>query len=70
MRYRDAARKLAKLGCHEIPRRGSGSHRRWFNPQAQRDAILPDWSGRDLKMGTLRSAIRQLGIDWQEFQEA
>ena len=24
MRYRDAARKLAKLGCHEIPRRGGG----------------------------------------------
>ena len=70
MRYRDAARKLAKLGCHEIPRRGGGSHRRCFNPQARRDALLPDWGGRDLKMGTLRSAIRQLDIDWQEFQKS
>ena len=35
------------LGCHEIPRRGGGSHRRWFNPQARRDALLPDWGGRD-----------------------
>ena len=66
MRYRGAVRKLAKLGCHEIRRRGCGSHRRWFNPQAQRDALLPNWSERDPKMGTLRSPIRQLDIDWQE----
>lgn len=70
MRYRDAARKLVNLGCYEVPRRGGGSHRRWFNPQAQKDAVLPDWGSRDLKTGTLRSAIRQLGIDWQAFQES
>ena len=70
MRYRDAARKLVNLGCYEVPRRGGGSHRKWYNPQAQMDAVLPDWGTRDLKTGTLRSAIRQLGIDWQEFQEA
>jgi len=69
VRYREAARKLAELGCYEIPRRGGGSHRRWFNPQTQRDATLPDWGARDLKTGTLRSAIGQLGIDWKEFQE-
>ena len=31
---------------------------------------MPDWGRRDLKIGTLRSAIRQLGIDWKEFQES
>ena len=30
---------------------------------------MPDWGGRDLKIGTLRSAIRQLDLDWKEFQE-
>lgn len=69
MRYRDAARRLTELGCYEIPRRGGGSHRRWVNPQARRDAVLPDWGTRDLKIGTLRSAIRQLGIDWQVFHK-
>ncbi|MXZ42926.1 MAG: type II toxin-antitoxin system HicA family toxin [Caldilineaceae bacterium SB0666_bin_21] len=68
MRYRDAAKKLARLGCYEVPRRGGGSHRKWHNPQSQKDATLPDWGGRDLKIGTLRAAIRQLGIDWQKFQ--
>jgi predicted RNA binding protein YcfA (HicA-like mRNA interferase family) len=63
VRYRDAARKLVELGCYEIPRRGGGSHRRWFNPETQRDAVLPDWGSRDLKIGTLRSAARQLGLD-------
>ena len=70
MRYRDAARKLAKLGCYEIQRRGRGSHRRWFNPREQKDAVLPDWGNRDLKTGTRRFEIRQLGVDWREFQEA
>ena len=70
MRYRDAAVKLARLGCHETPRRGGGSHRKWFNPQSQKDTTLPDWGSRDLKIGTLRSAIRQLGIDWKDFLES
>ncbi|WP_419839285.1 type II toxin-antitoxin system HicA family toxin [Candidatus Poriferisodalis sp.] len=70
MRYRDAARKLNRLGCHEVPRIGGGSHRRWFNPENQRDTVLPDWRGRDLKIGTVRAAVRQLGIDWRRFQDA
>jgi mRNA interferase HicA len=70
MTYRDVARKLAALGCRELPRRGGGSHRKWFNPAVQRAAVVPDWSGRDLKVGTVRSAVRQLGIDWQEFLNA
>ena len=31
---------------------------------------MPDWGRRDLRIGTLRTAIRQLNIDWQEFQDA
>ena len=32
MIYREAVRKLAALGCREVPRRGSGAHRKWQNP--------------------------------------
>jgi len=70
MTYREATRKLTALGCQELPRRGGGSHRKWFNPNTQQIASLPDWGSRDLKLGTLRAAVRQLGLDWNAFQNA
>lgn len=70
MKYREVARKLTALGCQELPRKGGGSHRKWHNPGTQKATAIPDWGGRDLKLGTVRAAIRQLGIDWQEFQVA
>jgi predicted RNA binding protein YcfA (HicA-like mRNA interferase family) len=36
----------------------------------QRATVLPDWGGKDLKSGTVRSAVRQLGIEWQAFHDA
>jgi predicted RNA binding protein YcfA (HicA-like mRNA interferase family) len=65
--YREAARKLQSLGCKEIKRRSGGSHRKWLNPENGQGAVLPDWGSKDLKQGTLRSAVRQLGINWQKF---
>jgi mRNA interferase HicA len=70
MTYREAARKLKTLGCNEIPRTGSGSHRKWHNPATNRSTILPDWGGNDLKKGTLHGAVRQLGINWSDFEKA
>ena len=67
MKYGDAARKLERLGCQPLPRKGGGSHRKWFNPETQQSTVLPDWGNKDLKLGTLRAAIRQLGIDWDTF---
>ena len=70
MKYREVARKLKSLGCEETPRKGSGSHRKWRNPVIGRTTVVPDWGGRDLKLGTVRAAVRQLGIDWQDFEAA
>lgn len=70
MIYREAARKLAVLGCREVPRRGGGVHRKWTNPAANRSTVLPDHGGKDLKPGTLRAAVRQLGLDWTLFRQA
>lgn len=67
MIYREVARKLTALGCTETARKGGGSHRKWLNPSNSRSTVIPDWSGRDLKMGTIRGAVRQLGIDWSAF---
>lgn len=70
MKYRDVARKLRSLGCQELSRRGSGSHRKWYNQATDRIAPLPDWGGKDLKVGTVRAVVRQLGLDWQAFLKA
>jgi len=70
MRYREAARKLRALGCEELPRRHGTSHRKWYNPATDRIAPLPDWGSKDLKIGTLRHVVRQLGLDWEEFKRA
>ena len=70
MTYREVARKLAALGCKEIVRRGPGSHRKWQNPATSRSTVVPDWGSKDLKKGTVRSALRQLGIEWSAFDGA
>jgi mRNA interferase HicA len=67
MKYREVARKLTALGCHELPRKGGGSHRKWYNPATNRSTVVPDWGSRDLKLGTVRGAVRQLDIDWTTF---
>ena len=70
MRYREVARKLATLGCYEVPRKGGGSHRKWVTASNNRSTVIPDWGGKDLKLGTVRAAVRQLGLDWNAFQSA
>ena len=70
MKYREIASKLTALGCLERVRRGGGSHRKWFNPESGQGAVIPDWGSQDLKTGTIRGAIRQLGIDWRDFLRA
>jgi len=70
MTYREATQKLRALGCQEIQRRGGGSHRKWLNPVNQQIAVLPDWGSKDLKTGTLHAAVRQLGIEWSDFEKA
>ena len=70
MRYREAARKLHALGCEELRRRGPGSHRKWHNPITGRITSVPDWGPKDLKLGTLRAVVAQLGLDWDAFQKA
>ena len=68
--YRDISRRLTVLGCRELERRRGGSHRKWHNPVAGRATVLLDWGGRDLKLGTVRAAIRQLGVNWPDSRNA
>jgi mRNA interferase HicA len=42
MTYREVAKKLEALGCHEVPRTGGGSHRKWHNPASGTTSVVPD----------------------------
>lgn len=57
------------MGCQEIPRKGGGSHRKWYNPENKAIVPIPDWGNKDLKIGTLRQIICQLGLDWENFKD-
>ncbi|GBD51174.1 addiction module toxin, HicA family [Microcystis aeruginosa NIES-298] len=70
MRYKELAQKLRRLGCEEIERKSKGAHRKWLNLSNQNVAVIPDWGSKDLKFGTIKATIKQLGIEWSAFEEA
>jgi mRNA interferase HicA len=67
VRYRDLAKRLRVLGC-EFVRNGAGSHRIWCNPENGKYTTIPDWGSDDLKPGTLRSIVSDLGLRMQDIQ--
>jgi predicted RNA binding protein YcfA (HicA-like mRNA interferase family) len=67
MNYLELTRRLRALGCEETPRRGGGSHRRWFNPTTGLSAPVPEWGYKDIKPGTVQAIVRQLGLSRDEF---
>lgn len=70
MKSRDLAKKLSRQGCREVPRTGDGSHRKWLNPATGSMTVIPDKGGDDLKLGTVRGELWQLGIDRRVFDRA
>jgi predicted RNA binding protein YcfA (HicA-like mRNA interferase family) len=70
MKYRDVARRPAALGGTALPRRSGGSHRKRSNPASGRATVIPDRGPKDLKLGTARVSVRQLGLDWSVFDRA
>ncbi len=66
MNYRQLTRRLRKLGC-EFVRQAPGSHEIWWNPHNGQFTVIPCHGGRDIPTGTLRTILRQLGVDPKEF---
>ena len=71
MNYREATKKLRKLGCIELSDKGKGSHRKWYNSNNAPVTVvsIPDWGSKDLKTGTLRSVVKDLGLNWEDFKD-
>ena len=68
MKYRELAKHLRNLDC-EFLRNGAGSHRIWWNPASNQFTTIPDWGSRDLKPGTLRRILADLGYSLEDVQK-
>ena len=67
-RYREITRKLKTLGF-AFDRQAAGSHEIWFHTGANRYTTIPNHPG-DMPEGTLRSILKQAGIDPDIFLKA
>lgn len=64
-RYREVVRRLKRLGF-EFGRQAAGSHEIWVNPATHHYTTIPNHPG-DVPEGTLRTILRQAGIDPEDF---
>ncbi|GAB1412723.1 MAG: hypothetical protein AMXMBFR31_17840 [Candidatus Desulfobacillus denitrificans] len=64
-RYREIVKRLKQLGF-EFDRQAASSHELWFNPETRRYTTIPNHPG-DMPEGTLRTILRQAGIEPDEF---
>ena len=65
IRSRDLVRAAKRIGF--VFDRQSGSHALYLRDSGRRRIVVPIHSGRDLKPGTLRAIIADMGITVEEF---
>lgn len=67
--YEKLAKKMKKLGFR-FYKMGKGSHRLWVRDEDKKVVPVPFHQGRDIRTGTLRAIVRQLGVkDIQELDQ-
>ena len=62
--YRDTIKKARKAGF-VFRRNTGGSHEIWWNEKTKKTCVIPHH--REIKPGTLKSIVKQMGISEQEF---
>ena len=64
--YQEVARRLRLLGFHSY-RQGKGSHELWVRDADGRVIPVPHYRGKNIRKGTLRAIIREVGVSLNEF---
>ncbi len=64
--YREVIKKLRKLGF-AFRRATGGSHEIWWNESTKKTCVVPHH--REVKVGTLRSILKQAAISEKDFLE-
>jgi len=62
--YRVVIKKLRKLGF-AFRRATGGSHEIWWNEKSRKTCVVPHH--KEIKSGTLKSIIKQAGVNEKEF---
>lgn len=62
--YRDVIKKLRRLGF-VFRRATGGTHEIWWNEETKKTCVVPHH--KEVKIGTIRSIIRQAGISKDKF---
>lgn len=63
--YNDLIKKIKKAGF-VFDRQAKGSHEIWYNPINKLRTTIPNHPG-DLKIGTIRGILHQIGLSPEEF---
>lgn len=64
--YREVIKKARKAGF-AFRRNTGGSHEIWWNEKTQKTCVIPHH--REIKSGTIKSIITQMGISESKFNE-
>lgn len=62
--YREVIHKVRKAGF-VFKRATGGTHEIWWNEEKKKTAVIPHH--HEIRLGTLRSIIRQMGLTREEF---
>jgi len=68
LKYGELIKKLKKIGFRSY-RSGKGSHELWVRDEDGKVIPVPKRKGKEIKKGTLRGIIREIGIDLEEFMK-
>lgn len=66
LRYRELIRKARKAGF-VFRRNTGGTHEIWWNEVKKKTCVIPHH--HEIRIGTIRSIIRQMGLTLDEFQK-
>lgn len=66
LRYREVIKKARKAGF-VFRRSTGGSHEIWWNENKKRTCVIPHH--REIKPGTLKNIVSQMGLTEEEFNK-
>lgn len=66
LKYKEVIKKARKAGFF-FRRKTSGTHEVWWSEKKRRTAVIPHH--KEIRIGTLRSIIRQMGLSVEEFKK-